>query len=280
MNITTYLKNLLAAPRVVAAFALGLLMAFSLTSPVIAQAVLQGYNSDEDLQTGMMVTLKDGDATKVEAVTDKTLDKVKGVIADANDSPVTVSGDADKVFVATQGPYSALVSNENGSIKQGDYISVSSMAGIGMKADPTQSTVVGRAVTDFEGAGDKVGTAKTKSGQEVTFGRIKVDVAIGKNPFLKSPEKDKVPDAIQKFANTVAEKPVSSLKIYLALAVLLISAGVAAVTLFSGVRSTIISIGRNPLSKGVILRGLVQVLIVSLIIFITGLFGVYLLIKL
>ncbi len=85
---------------------------------------------------------------------------------------------------------------------------------------------------------------------------------------------------MQKAANTIADKPVSTLKIYLALVVLLVTAGVAATALFSGIRSTVISIGRNPLSKGVIMKGLIQVLLISLIIFITGFFGVYLLIKL
>ncbi len=276
MNLKTRLKS----QRLLASALLALLIIFSLASPIAAQTVLQGYSSDEPLQKGMIVTAKADDQSKVEAVTDKTIEKMKGVVTDANDSPVTLSGDGKKVFVATTGPYEVLVSNENGPINQGDYISISSLAGIGMKATDTQSTVFGRATTKFEGGGDSIGKTQAKSGGTVEFGRIKVDIAILKNPNMKAPDKDQVPDVLQKVASSVAEKPVSAIRIYLALAVLIVTGGVAAVTLFSGVRSSVISIGRNPLSKGMIVKGLVQVLLLSVIIFITGLFGVYLLIKL
>lgn len=261
-------------------FLLVLLFCVGAAAPVVAQTVLQGYDSDEVLQKGMMVTLKKDDQTKVEAVTEATKEDLKGVVADANDSPVTLSGDGQKIFVATEGSYEVLVSNENGEIDQGDYIAISSLAGIGMKADETQSMVLGRAVEKFTGDGDSVGKSTTSGGGTVSFGRIQVDIGIGKNPYQKAPDKDTVPDALQKISSTVADKQVSALRIYLALAVLIITALVAGTTLFSGVRSTVISVGRNPLSKGIIYKGLFQVLLLSLIIFITGLFGVYLLIKL
>lgn len=247
---------------------------------VLAQTVLQGYKSDEKLQRGMLVSLDDTDSTKVKAITNDTVAKLKGVVADANDSPVTLGKPDQKIYVATTGTYEVLVSSENGEIKKGDYLSGSSLAGIAMKATPQQVVVVGRAANDFTGQGDSLGRTKLSDGRTVSFGRIKVDLGVTDNPWRKEPEKDKVPDALQRAANTVAQKDVSTLRIYLAMLVLLITAAVAGTTLFSGVRSTIISIGRNPLSKGIILRGLFQVLLLSLIIFITGLFGVYLLMKL
>jgi hypothetical protein len=282
MNIKIRIKSVLSHPRTLASMLLGVLILLSSSGPpVLAQTVLQGYSSDEVLQRGMLVVLKEGDQTKVEAATAKTIEKLKGVVADAKDSPVTISGgEGQKIFVATSGSYEVLVSNENGPINAGDYVSISSLAGIGMKTNETIPTVVGRAVNKFEGGGDSIGKSQGKDGRTVSFGRIKVDMEIGRNPTMKDPEKDKVPDALQRVADTVAQKPVSTLRIYLALAVLVITALVAAVTLFAGVRSTIISLGRNPLSKGIIYKGLFQVLLVSLIIFITGLFGVYLLIKL
>jgi hypothetical protein len=280
MNLKTRLKTVVWSQRMAASILLAVLIFLSLSGPILAQTVLQGYKSDQPLQAGMLITLKPGDESKVEAVTDKTLDKLKGVVADSNDSPVTLSADGQKIFVATEGQYKVLVSNENGKIAQGDYVSISSLAGIGMKANDTQTTILGRATAKFDGAGDGIGKSKTKNNKDVAFGRITVDIGIGKNPIMKAPVKDKVPDALQKAANTVADKPVSTLRIYLALVVFLVTAAVAATTLFSGVRSTVISIGRNPLSKGLIIKGLFQVLLVSVIIFITGIFGVYLLIKL
>lgn len=280
MNSKNRIKTLFFSPRLIATVVLGILVFLSAAGPVLAQTVLQGYDSDEPLQKGMLVTLKKDDETKVRAVTDETLKDLKGVVADSNDSPVTISGEGQKIFVASSGRYEVLVSNENGKISSGDYITGSSLAGIGMKADEIQTVILGRAIGAFEGGGDSIGKSTAKDGSTVSFGRIQVDIGIGKNPLLKSPEKDKVPDALQRISNTIAEKPVSSLRIYLALIILVVTAIVAGTTLFSGVRSAVIAIGRNPLSKGTIYKGLFQVLLLSLIIFITGLFGVYLLIKL
>lgn len=245
-----------------------------------AQSVLQGYSSDEKLQRGMLVAGKEGDETKVVALTDKTADKFKGVVVEQNDSPVTISSDDRKIFVATTGPYDVLVSNENGTIKRGDYISISTASGIASRATEFQPYVIGVAASNFEGGGDSIGTTKTSSGKDVQFGRIKVDVAFGRNPALKIPEKDRVPDALQKLSQSIADKPVSSIRIYLGLAVFVGTAIIAGTMLYSGTRSSIISIGRNPLSKASIYRGLIQVVLLSLIVFITGLFGVYLLLKL
>lgn len=266
--------------RVLVICAFSFLAAISAISMhTFAQSVLQGYSSDEKLQRGMLVAGKEGDETKVVALTDKTADKFKGVVVEQNDSPVTISSDDRKIFVATSGPYEVLVNNENGKIKRGDYVSISSASGIAAKATDFQPYVIGVAASDFEGGGDSIGTSKTSSGKNVQFGRIKVDVQFGRNPSVKVPEKDRIPDALQKLAQQVADKPVSSIRIYLGLAIFVGTAIIAGTMLYSGTRSSIISIGRNPLSKASIYRGLIQVVLLSLIVFITGLFGVYLLLK-
>jgi len=280
IKIPTLKLKSLFGHRFLASMLLGGLILLSSGSSLLAQTVIQGYKSDQPLQRGILVSALESDGAKIESLSDSNLARLKGVVVDANDTPVTLSSDGQQIFVATNGIYEVIVSNENGKIDTGSLISASSLAGIGMKATRTQDVIAGKAVGSFDGGGDSLGKGQTKDGKMVSFGRIKVDIAIGKNPTKEVTKKDNVPDALQKVARTVADKPVSSLRIYLALIVLLITSIVAATTLFSGVRSTVIAIGRNPLSKGYILRGLIQVLLVSLIIFLTGLFGVYLLIRL
>lgn len=255
-------------------------LGFLFSGPVLmAQSVLQGYASDESLQKGMLIALKEDDQSKIVAVTDKNVDKFKGVVVNKNDSPVTISGESDKYFVAPTGPYEVLVSDENGEIKKGNYISISSSSGIGSKALDNQEFVIGVASSDFGGGGDTIGSSDI-NGKKVNFGRITVDVALAKNPNMKAPEKDKIPDAIQKISNAIADKPVSNIRIYIGMAIFIAASLIAGTMLYSGVRNTIISIGRNPLSKGSIYKGLFQVILLSLIIFIIGIFGVYLLLKL
>lgn len=279
MNIKTITRNFSSTFRLLMA-AVALLFIASMIAPVLmAQAVLQGYKSDETLQRGMVVTVSKKDPQKVEAATEKTFKDAKGVVADQNDSPVRISSDEQNVFVATSGRYEMLVSNENGLIKPGDYLAGSSLDGIAMKAKDDQSTIVARSAGVFEGEGDSIGSSE-KDGRKIEFGRIQADIEIGKNPNQKPPAATTALNTLEEIASTIADKQVSPLRIYLALIVLLITASVTCVMLVSGVRSAVISLGRNPLSRNSIFKGMFQVLLLSLIIFITGLFGVYLLIKL
>jgi hypothetical protein len=180
--------------------------------------------------------------------------------------------------VATSGNYEVLVNNQNGPIKTGDYITISSLEGIGMKADETESVVLGRAVSEFDGVNGSVGSADV-NGTKVNFARIQVNVAINRNPLLKVPEQSKVPKFLQKLGESVADRPVSATRLYLSLAIFLAAAFISGVLLYSGARNSLTAIGRNPLSKKAILRGLLQITALSLTIFIIGIFAVYLLLK-
>lgn len=253
----------------------------SLATTVLAQTVNQGYNSDKPLQKGMLVATKSDDQTKVEPVNKDSIERLKGVIVQQNDSPVTLAGAGQNVFVATSGLYEALVSNENGEIKKGDYITISSFEGIAMKAGDSQAMVLGTADADFNGKDGAIGsTEDPKTKQKVTFARIPVAISVNRNPMLKEEQGNSIPKVLQKVSVTVAGKKVNTARIWLATAVFLGTAFVVGVMLYSGARSSLISVGRNPLSRTVIIRGLLQVVIVSLIVFITGMFGVYLLLKL
>jgi hypothetical protein len=88
-----------------------------------------------------------------------------------------------------------------------------------------------------------------------------------------------IPAPLKRFGQAVAGKNISALRIWAALAVFLIAAIIAVSVLAIGIRSSIISIGRNPLSKKTIMRGLLQVVIVAVLVFIAGTFAVYLLLK-
>jgi hypothetical protein len=186
--------------------------------------------------------------------------------------------------VATSGNFNALVSTQAGGIKAGDYIALSSIDGVGMKAGDKGVTVLGRAVKGFDGISDVVGSVplKTNGGQTlktVSLGIIPVSVNVQRNPNEKS-TKANLPTSLQRIGQAIADKPVSPVKIYLSAAITLMTIIVTVVMLYAGIRSGLISLGRNPLSKKSILRGLLQVVIASLVILIIGLFAVYLLLKL
>lgn len=249
------------------------------------QAVTQGYGTDTPLQLGMIVKLKDGDATKVDAVSQKTASKVLGVVVAANAAPVTLSSDSNQgqVFVATFGKYDVLVSNQNGPIKTGDYITLSALSGIGMKVDAVQPVVIGKAAADFGGSNSVAGSASLKdsSGKtiNVSIGRIPVDINIGHNPLQQISARN-IPTFLQQVSQNIAGKQVGVTRVYLAVVILALSSFITGAMLYSGIRGGLIAIGRNPLAKKEIIRGIVRVILSGLIVFIIGLFGVYLLLKL
>ncbi len=277
------MKQYLTWQRLLALTGLGVLIAMSLSHSLSAQAVTEGYNADSVLQRGMIVAIKKDDNTKVEPVSGDKADQMHGVIVNANDAPVTLSNDGQRVFVATTGHYDVLVSTQMGTVASGDFITVSAIAGIGMKAGTADQYIIGRAIGNFDGSKDVVSTTQLKDSdgatKQVSIGRVSVDIGVAKNPLLKASEPN-VPQFLQKAAAAIAGKPVNAVRIYLGILIFLITTIIAASLLYGGVRSALISIGRNPLSKKTIIRGMIQVIITGMIVFLIGVFGVYLILRL
>lgn len=239
-----------------------------------AEPVIQGYATDSVLVTGQVVAIADKSNNKVTSATADKLEKMYGVVVDPGAALVTLTKDGEQVFVAASGRYAVLVSDENGSVSAGDFVSLSSAPGIAAKATEKQALVLGKALENLNG---RTPVTTTASGAIIT--RLLVDVQIGKNPNQKT-DKNFLPEFLQTAGNRVAGKPVATSRLYAAAGLLIISAGIAVALLYAGVRSSIISIGRNPLGKKGIIRGLLQVVIFGLIVFLMGIFGVYLLLKL
>jgi hypothetical protein len=253
-----------------------------------AQAVTRAYTSDGTMQRGMIVKISDKDSGKVEALSTKETDDMEGVVVAANDSPVTIS-DTDpensQVFVANSGHYQVLVSDQNGVIKNNDYLTISSVAGVAMKSDKSQTIVVGKALAGFDGKTNVSGTTTLTDNRgnttQTSIGLIPVDINISRNP-LQSGFNSSVPglQSLHAGAQAIVNKPVDPARFYVAIILLLMITGIGGSLLYSGVRNGFVAIGRNPLAKKSITRSLIQVVITSVIIFIIGLVGVYLILKL
>lgn len=266
--------------KFVALLGLASLIALSIISPLSAQTLNQGYKSDQTLEQGMLVKENDADHSKVEAVSKKTISKLKGVVVAKNDSPVVLSSSDQNVFVADNGVHQVLVSDENGPIKKGDYLSVSSLDGIAMKADSSEPVVLGQATSDFNGGGDNIGTTTLQANnKKVDLGRVQANISIVSNPLQRKIQIQSVPSILKDVSNNVAGRSVSNGRIWLATMVFLVTSLVTGIMLYGGAKNSLLALGRNPLSKASILRGLLQVVILGMIVFICGMFGVYLLLK-
>lgn len=276
--IKTNIKNRLLSKAIALLGLLSLIVA-SVAGPLSAQTLNRGYKSDTPLQKGLLVREKEGDSSKVEAVNQSSIDKLKGVVVERNDSPVTIATEEQTVFVASTGRYEALVSDENGAVKAGDYLSISSLSGVAMKAKADQSKVLGRAVAGFDGS-NSIGKTTGQNNKSINLGRVQTDIAIADNPLKKEFQQNPIPKFLRNVTSSVAGEPVSSARMWMAATVFLISSFLTGMMLYGAARSSLLAIGRNPLSKTSILRGLIQVVLFAIIVFISGMFGVYLLLKL
>ena len=278
------------ASWIVLSLAVIVIAALAVVLPVAAQTYgggsVQGYASDTPLDNGTIVQLTGKDANRVKIAKQAELQNMFGVVVDRNSLSVTLSSEAlqNETFVAASGTYNVLVSTQGGSIVSGDYVTLSSVNGVAMKAGTEEKTVFGRANGPFDGKGVTLGSTVLKdvngnTNQTVKLGSIPVTIDIKKNPNDKSTKSD-LPDFLQRLGQQIAEKEVSPVRIYLSLGITLISILAAIAILYSGVRNGIISIGRNPMSKKSIFRALLEVILTSILILIIGLFAVYLLLRL
>lgn len=272
-------KNFKRVLHVSLAFA-GFMFIVSGMNGAHAQDVTQGYSVDEPMQNGIIVRLKADNKAKVEPLTQEKESDMFGVVVSSSESPVSISDPTEQqVFVATQGRYDVLVSNQNGEIKVGDSIVISSIKGVGMKSDDLHRVLIGRVLENFDGESDAESRIKIADGRTVSLGRIRADINVKRNPSFAGDTIAGVPHSLSRLAYAVTDKPVTAFRIYAGLVVMFICMLVAGAILYSGIHGGMSSVGRNPLAKNAILRNMIGVTLMALIVVSIGLFAVYLLLK-
>jgi hypothetical protein len=283
-------KQTVKVSRIILGLAVIVVAATAAFMPVSAESYgggsAQGYATDTPLDNGTIVRLTGKDSNRVKIATQSDLQNMFGVTVDRNQLPLTVTNEGlqNETFVAVSGTYNVLVSTQGGSIAAGDYVTLSSVNGVAMKAGTEEKTVFGRAGGSFDSKSVTLGStalkdATGKANKTVTLGSIPVTIDIRSNPNQKS-TKVKVPPFLERVGLAIAEKQVSPIRIYLSIAITAVCVIAAIAIVYSGVRSGVISIGRNPMSKKSIFRALTGVILTSILILIVGLFAVYLLLRL
>ena len=245
----------------------------------------QSYAASSPIENGAIVVLTGEKSNRVEIATQANVQNMFGVTVDRNTLQLALSNseNENEVFVAVSGTYNVLVSNQAGAIKSGDYLTLSSVNGVAMRAGDEEVTVFGRANANFDGKGTVLGNSSLKNSAgetiNVALGSSPVTIDIKNNPNHKSTDSN-LPEVLKRVGQAIAEKEVSPVRIYLSMGIAAVSLIAAIAVLYAGVRNGVISIGRNPMSKKSIFRALMEVILTSALILIIGLFAVYLLLKL
>jgi hypothetical protein len=229
--------------------------------PVSAQgnsSISQEFKTnDSNVSSAALVGIEKENSNTIELATIKEADKLLGVVGAK--PLIELSGGASGVQVVTSGLTLTLVSDINGKVVNGDKVTASPIEGVGMKA--TENTViVGTAQGDLANASTEERTITTKDGkkQTVNIGLLPVQVSVAYYT-VDDGKASYVPAFLQELANNVSGRNVSPVRVLVAALILLLLFVSITVLLYSAVRSSIISIGRNPLSESAVRKSLVEV---------------------
>ncbi len=246
----------------------------------VSQLVAQGYSSTSNLQPGMIVRLDSSTNGQVTALDLSHINQMLGVIISASDAALTLSqanASQQEVYVSNFGQHEVLVTNQNGPITTGDYITISSLSGIGMKADNNESLILGRAAAGFDGIHNVISTdsLSQSNGQKLnlSIGMIPVNINIAPNPLAQGAKG--VPAFINKLTKYATNKSVSASRIYLGMLSVVAGLIITITIVYSGIRNGFISIGRNPLAKRAIAMNLIRVVVIAIVIFAASLGAAY-----
>lgn len=249
--------------------ALAMLSLLAITSS--ANAISQGFFAEEDLASGTLAALKESGTGTVVVPAELEHNNIAGVIVNKNDTTVALSDDENQVQVTTNGIANLYVTDLYGDIKVGDPIGISPIRGVGAKAI-SNGKIVGVAQTNFDGEqADRTVSVQKADGEteEARVGSVLVAVQIGY--YAVSAEDGQKATGLQQLGSSLAGKPISAVKVFVSLIIAVTGSIAAAVILYAGVKSGFTAVGRNPLARLSIFRGLKRISIFSLSIFIIAL---------
>jgi hypothetical protein len=237
-------------------------------------ALAQSFQASDTLEAGTLVGLQQNKADTVEASNTERVNQLIGVVADK--PLIELSGGSSTISVVTSGVAQTLVSDMNGSVKTGDKITASPINGVGMKAIDSV-LIVGTAQDDLDNTKATTRTINDRDGKphQVRIGLVPVQVNV---TFYGAPGSSQsyIPTFLQDAANAIAGKQVSPVRVLASLLLAILALVSVTILLYSSVRSSLISIGRNPLSEKAIHKGLIEVGAVILGILLLTFAAVYL----
>ncbi|HSX33895.1 MAG TPA: hypothetical protein VLF91_06185 [Candidatus Saccharimonadales bacterium] len=238
--------------------ALMLILFVSSLSAQGVSSIAQGFQtSDSNIVAGALVSLTTGTPNTVELSTEEKVNQLLGVAG--SKSLIELSGGNGSVQVVTSGVTNVLVSDINGTIKVGDRITPSPVAGVGMRAN-FSALVIGTAQANLSGVKTRAQTITDTKGKQQTIHIGAIPVQVDKVFYLANGDQPSfLPSSIQTFANSIAGHEVSAVRVLIVGILITLLFVVVTVLLYSTVKSSIISIGRNPLSENAVHKSLLEV---------------------
>lgn len=238
---------------------LGLVLAFIIPATAYAATTIsQGYSTSDTLSIGSIVSISDKAPDQVVAATSSNVNNLIGIVINSGTSLLSVSnGSTNQVQIATNGLAAVLVSDINGAVVQGDQITASPVKGVGMKAT-SNAKVVGVAQSSANDGQSKTDSYTDGQGKKQKLSLSQVQVLVGVTYFYVQPDKTLIPQAIQNLADALAGKKVDPLPIIISAVIFIVTIIIVVSIIFSMIRNSIISVGRNPMAQSAVYRDVIQ----------------------
>lgn len=242
------------------------LLLFIVCSPLIyaqsSSTIAQSFKASgpqDDIITGTLVSTESGKNT-IKLATIDTTSQLVGVV---DSKPlVSLSEGGQEIEVVLSGTTNVLVSDINGTIKSGDKIAVSPVAGVGMKATD-DGQIVGTAQGTFNATTTRSIADQNGKYHDIHLGYIRAQIGVA---TYQAPNSSFLPPFIQGAANAIAGQSVSLVRVLICCALLVLGFTTVVILVYTSTRSAMTSLGRNPLASHAIRRGLYQVSAISLVI--------------
>lgn len=273
------LKRQLLALSLVAGFVL-LLNTF-LALPV--RAAGQSYaTKDKTITKGMAVAATGqtnnagGSVTFVQKSSVGRADKTLGVVVDLGDNLITSVSGEHQIFVSSTGEALVYVTNLNGEVKKGDLLAPSPLEGILMRASDGTPGILGVSMDNFSAQkAEAVAVSGDAAGPTTKIASVHINMDV---KFATSSAGVQQP-LIERLGQSIVHREVSSLQAFIALAILILLIVVEGGIVYAAISSSILSLGRNPLAKSTIMRGLLQASFLVLVVLAVGVSSIYLVLR-
>jgi len=243
--------------------------------PVSAASIAQGYTStDTDLVVGMAASLSPASSSEdrvVERASTSNKAKFVGIVTTRDANLVTLTSNGLPVVVATTGEATAIISDVNGAVHKGDYLAVSPLKGILMKAGDTEVNAIGSALEDLGSTQDQQITTDSGS-RTVKVGTARIEIS-PTSIALASNDQNK--SLLHNLGEGLAGRTVSDWQVLTAMIIFLVILIIEGSLVYGAIHSTIIALGRNPLAHDEVYKQLFQVLLAVLGILAFGMATIY-----
>jgi hypothetical protein len=241
---------------------LSALILVSASAGAVSPTISRAYKAGEPIMDDSLVSLSQKNGDVIDETNNTNSSRLLGIAIANNNSLLAIDSSNSTVQVAISGTVNALVSSVNGSIEVGDQVSVSPFNGIGIKALPG-SKIIGLAETTFTSSSRGVTKlmVKDKQGkyQTISVGFVKIEISIGNGSYASGSGGAQI-NSLQKLIKGFTGKTVPTSRIVTSLGIAFVSILSLVTLIYSSIYGSIVSIGRNPLAKHVVIRALIIII--------------------